>query len=150
LGLDRSDPESPASILESLAVAALAAVLILLSGYAVYRVVLVRLLRLILGRPGRVGRRVRARVEFYRRLEALLTRCGLVRGPSQTQREFAVWAGRELAQRTGDHGLALLPVQVAEAFYRVRFGGAALDKPQGEAVEQALGRLEQAARGKKA
>ena len=69
------------------------------------------------------------RVEFYRRFEALLARRGLVRPPSQTQREFAARAGRELAQRTGDERLAVLPVQVAEAFYRVRFGGATLDKP---------------------
>ena len=66
------------------------------------------------GRPIEVG--------FYRRLETLLARQGLVRAAAQTQREFAAAAGGQLAARTGQAGLAGLPPLVAEAFYRVRFG----------------------------
>ncbi|NLX98678.1 MAG: DUF3488 domain-containing transglutaminase family protein [Rhodopirellula sp.] len=85
--------------------------------------------------------RATTRVEFYRRLEAILARRGLVRAPSQTQREFAHRARLHLAQSTGDMQLAQLPVDVAEAFYRVRFGRLSLDKSHAEGVEQALKRL---------
>jgi hypothetical protein len=100
------------------------------------------------GRMGRTRRRAGSNVEFYRRLEAVLNRFGLTRRTSQTQREFARQAGRKIAESTGRRRLAGLPGQVAEAFYRVRFGGTALDSPQEKAVEQALRELRQAAGGK--
>ena len=62
-------------------------------------------------------------IEFYRRLRACWARQGLIRGPGQTQREFAVVAGDRLAAVTGQTSIAALPAVVAEAFYRVRFGG---------------------------
>lgn len=97
------------------------------------------------GSRGDLARRgEQVRVEFYRRLEALLARSGLSRPPCQTQREFARAAGLSLAERLGDEQLAPLPVQVAEAFYRVRFGRDRLDSSQSEAVELALARLERA------
>jgi transglutaminase-like putative cysteine protease len=83
----------------------------------------------------------RVEVEFYRRLEGLLAARGLVRSAGQTQREFACWAGCSLAAVCGETGLALLPVRVAEAFYRVRFGRLPLDNAQAEAVEQSLARI---------
>jgi hypothetical protein len=93
-------------------------------------------------RPGSAARR-RSRVEFYRRLEALLGRHGLVRLDSQTHREFAEEAGQRIALAAGSGDCAPLPGLVVEAFYQVRFGGAALDNPRAQAVEQALRRLEQ-------
>jgi len=86
----------------------------------------------------------RVRVEFYRRLEAVLGRHGLVRPPARTQREFALAAGRHLADRLADEQLAPLPVLVADAFYQVRFGATALDKSRADTVEQALAALERA------
>jgi hypothetical protein len=83
----------------------------------------------------------RVEVEFYRRLEALLAARGLVRSAGQTQREFACSAGCSLAAVCGETGLALLPVRVAEAFYRVRFGRLPLDNAQAEAVEQSLAQI---------
>jgi transglutaminase-like putative cysteine protease len=83
----------------------------------------------------------RVEVAFYRRLEALLAARGLVRSAGQTQREFACWAGCSLAAVSGETGLALLPVRVAEAFYRVRFGRLPLDNAQAEAVEQSLAQI---------
>jgi hypothetical protein len=80
-------------------------------------------------------------VEFYRRLEALLAKRGLVRSVSQTQREFAAWAGSALAAVSGETGLKFMPVRVADAFYRVRFGCLPLDNTQSEAVEQALAQI---------
>ncbi len=106
-GLRLRSDLGPTRSLVPLALAALLAVLILLAGYILYRVVLLRLVRMIFGQRRRVRGRGAARIEFYRSLEVLLARCGLVRTPSQTQREFAAWAGSELARRTGDQHLAL-------------------------------------------
>jgi transglutaminase-like putative cysteine protease len=86
----------------------------------------------------------RVNVDFYRRLEAVLGRHGLVRPPARTQREFALAAGRHLADQLADEQLAPLPVLLADAFYQVRFGATALDKSQGDAVELALATLERA------
>jgi hypothetical protein len=91
--------------------------------------------------PGRVRRSGPTRVEFYRRLERLLARLGLTRAPWQTQREFALEAGRTLLASTGRPQLAGLPEQITEAFYDVRFGATALDNCRVEAVERALAML---------
>jgi hypothetical protein len=91
----------------------------------------------------------RPRVEFYRRLETMLARCGLTRLASQTQREFAREAGIRIAESTGRPELVPLPLQVAEAFYQVRFGRLALDGHQAAAVGDALTRLEQATNGRR-
>lgn len=95
---------------------------------------------------GRARRGAGASVEFYRRLEAMLARAGLIRSPASTQLQFAEEAGVQLAEKLSDRELAALPVLVAEAFYQVRFGGAALDKSQSQTVEQALSRLDNALR----
>jgi hypothetical protein len=87
-------------------------------------------------------RRRRSRVAFYRRLEAVLGRHGLVRSAGQTPQEFALAAGARLAQRAGRPDLATLPPQVVDAFYQVRFGGLALQTAEAEAVESALVALE--------
>jgi hypothetical protein len=90
-------------------------------------------------------------VEFYRRFEALLARRGLKRRPNQTQLEFARFAGHHLAEgpvaakgepRGAPPTLAAVR-RLVDSFYRVRFGHAALDSRQGEAVEQVLDQLEQ-------
>lgn len=104
-----------------------------------------RLLRRLTGQAGSATKGQRAKVEFYRRLETLLARQGLTRAPQQTQREFAQQAGAALAQATGQAELSGLPVQIAETFYGVRFGGAALDAQEAAAIEAALARLEHAA-----
>jgi len=120
----------------------------LVLAYRGFRVVLDRLLARLAGHTAPGTRSVRARVEFYRRLEAVLARFGLIRSPAQTQREFAREAGRKIAESTGQSHLAPLPGQVVEAFYRVRFGSTPLDSPQADAVEQALRQLRQAAAGR--
>jgi hypothetical protein len=117
-----------------------------------------RFIRLAVGRVRRYAAKMRRTssdrrlvwVEFYNRLEAVLARQGLVRSASQTQREFTVDAGIRIAESTDQPQLAGLPVQVAEAFYRVRFGGIALDDRQTESLERTLGRLEQAVDGRRA
>jgi transglutaminase-like putative cysteine protease len=147
LGLGRGEEGETVSLLRLAEVWVLAALLFLVIGYGVYRFLRVPAFEVLSARPWRAGRRAGVQVAFYRRFEAVLARRGLVRPASRTQREFAVWAGQELAQRAGNPRLAPLSVQVAEAFYRVRFGRRALDKQQTQAIEETLSQLERAARG---
>ncbi len=95
----------------------------------------------LFGRATRQAARRRAEVEFYRRLETVLLRHGLERPTGQTQREFALFAGQNLAERTGLAELAPLAAEVTEAFYRVRFGRLPLDTAQAQTVERALAKL---------
>ncbi len=83
-------------------------------------------------------------LEMYRRLEAALGRRGLKRQPSQTAYEFAVVAGGSLAESLEHRRVAHLPRRIVESFYRVRFGGRALDNRESDAVEHALTELERA------
>ncbi|MBI2825985.1 MAG: DUF3488 domain-containing protein [Planctomycetia bacterium] len=77
-------------------------------------------------------------VEFYRRLENLLAHHDFVRGASQTQREFALAVGGQLAESAHTKRAAPLPRHLVESFYRVRFGGRTLDTQEAVAVERAL------------
>ncbi len=95
-------------------------------------------------RATRDGPADRLTVAFQRRLESLLTPLDLVRGRSQTQLEFARQALDRLRGDSATRPAAGVPLIVAEAFYRVRFGGATLDKAEFEAVEQSLDKLESA------
>lgn len=93
-------------------------------------------------RRRRRSRAARVEVAFYRRLGAILAKRGLVKGESQTPREFARMAAERLAAAPETRELAVLPETVVEAFYLVRFGREALDEDRREEVETALGRLE--------
>ncbi len=124
----------------------LAAILVALVGLLFYRTIRPAWRRWSLrgGRAVWPDRQQRARIAFYRRLEAVLARRGLTRLPSQTQREFALNAGSKLAAATGRPDIADLPAHVVEAFYQVRFGQHVLDQHQSLAVEQAIAELERA------
>jgi len=98
------------------------------------------LIPLLVARGAR-RRAVQASVDFYRRFEALLARRGLSRRRSQTQREFALAAAAALEPQAQGARLAESALVVAEAFYRVRFGGASLEDAELRAVEGALARI---------
>ena len=83
-------------------------------------------------------------LEIYRRLEAALEQQGFRRHPAQTAQEFALAAGGDLAEKIEHRRVAHLPRRIVESFYRVRFGGHALDNHEADAVEQALVELESA------
>ncbi len=85
------------------------------------------------------------RVDFYRRLESLLARHGLRRESQQTQREFIAAAAGKFRARLG-HKQANGLQRIAEAFYRVRFGGMALDSGESQAVELELAEIAAALR----
>jgi hypothetical protein len=81
-------------------------------------------------------------IEFYARLEELLGSLGIRRSAEQTQREFAEAASSRLAALgASDGAIANLPREITDAFYRVRFGEAALDAGQSAGIQQALDRL---------
>jgi transglutaminase-like putative cysteine protease len=78
---------------------------------------------------------------FYRRLESLLSRISLRRATGQTARELASAAACRLEQSGAAEATAELPAEIVAAYYRVRFGGAALDKNEQAEIEQALVQL---------
>lgn len=78
---------------------------------------------------------------FYRRLESLLARVSLRRASGQTARELASVAASRLEQSGAAEATTQLPAEIVAAYYRVRFGGAALDKNELAAIEQALVQL---------
>lgn len=77
---------------------------------------------------------------FYLQLKSLLARMHLPSGPGQTARELAAAAESRL-QSPPTADLAGLPATIVDAYYRVRFGGAALDSREQAAIEQALEQL---------
>jgi transglutaminase-like putative cysteine protease len=80
-------------------------------------------------------------VAFYRRLEMLLKKHGMTRPAGQTQREFAVAVGGQLAENPVHAKASAVPKQIAEHFYRVRYGGVVLDKHDAERLERSLHQL---------
>jgi len=122
---------------------ALAAMVIMLTVVCLFyagRSAFRRLWRLTSGAAS-VANRGRVDVEFYRRLEAMLAAREVVRIPSQTQREFALAVGGQLAESAQTKRAAPLARQLVELFYRVRFGRRALDSQEAAAVEQSLSEL---------
>lgn len=98
------------------------------------------------------GRRRRARIAlapFYARLEGLLRRLGLTRGARETPREFAQQVAEQFADTPGLERVAEVPLEIAGAYYRVRFGGAVLDSVELQRLEHALRRLEEAVGGRR-
>ena len=78
---------------------------------------------------------------FYRRLVALLARLPVRRAPGQTARELAADAAEQLNHGGPQAAVAELPGEIVEAYYRVRFGLAALDSHEQAAIEHALAEL---------
>ena len=78
---------------------------------------------------------------FFRRLESLLARLPLRRAPGQTARELANAAALRLNAGRPQAEVARLPATIVAAYYRVRFGGAALDSHEQAAIEHALAEL---------
>jgi transglutaminase-like putative cysteine protease len=83
----------------------------------------------------------RRTVEFYERFERILARHGLRRRRQQTPLELALAAGAEMVAVATTRPDATIPRRIVEAYYRVRFGGQALDASAQQLVEQQLARL---------
>jgi transglutaminase-like putative cysteine protease len=80
-------------------------------------------------------------VEFYERFERILARHGLRRRRQQTPLELALAAGAEMVAVATMRPDATIPRRIVEAYYRVRFGGHALDAHAAQVVEEQLARL---------
>jgi transglutaminase-like putative cysteine protease len=80
-------------------------------------------------------------VEFYERFERILARHGLRRRRQQTPLELALAAGAEMVAVAATRPDATIPRRIVEAYYRVRFGGHALDARAQQLVEEQLARL---------
>ncbi|MBX9790226.1 MAG: DUF3488 and transglutaminase-like domain-containing protein [Pirellulales bacterium] len=89
----------------------------------------------------RQARHQRILVDFYRQFEELLAGHQQFRPASATQLEFAVAARDWLASQGQPSAVACLPVDIAQAFYRVRYGNAPLDSVERNQVEQSLATL---------
>ncbi len=80
---------------------------------------------------------------FYERLERVLARrLQLQRETSQTPREFAQRATRELRQVFPQNGLADVPRLVVERYYQVRFGHRPLSDQENQRMEELVSRLD--------
>ena len=92
-----------------------------------------------------------ATVGFYLRFEKILQKTGLIRLPTETQREFARRSIPDLVSMAGypaDLSLTDLPIRVVEAFYRVRYGNVALTSSETDEINAILSRLETGATGR--
>ncbi len=94
--------------------------------------------RRLFGRGGARSSRARASVEFYHRFELLAAQFGLLRRAGETPREFARTAGIRMASASGRPELSERAVQVADAFYSVRFGRRELSAEAIEGIRKAL------------
>lgn len=82
------------------------------------------------------------KIEFYRRLESILSKHGIHRELTQTPSEFAALAKLQLLDRNADSTTADIPSKVVQHFYRVRFGDDRLDTNDLQRLENWLGSLQ--------
>ena len=80
-------------------------------------------------------------VEFYEQFLSLASAAGFARREDQTPREFARQVEEALNDRLAAAGLSQFPVELAELFYRVRFGAGRLEPLEAGDIEQRLTRL---------
>jgi transglutaminase-like putative cysteine protease len=90
---------------------------------------------------GRAPDSARIMIAFYEQFQALVGVAGLAPREDQTQREFARQVEQSLGDRLAPAGLATFPSELAELFYRVRFGDDLLQPAETTNVEVRLERL---------
>ena len=94
-------------------------------------------------------RRSNAAFALWDELEQIFSRSGVHRPPEQTSLEFAQLASRRLTESAETFPLAHVPNQIANAFYRVRFGGLRVSESESAQLQIRLDELENVLRGKK-
>jgi transglutaminase-like putative cysteine protease len=80
----------------------------------------------------------------YRNLEKVLAMVNITRRPGQTPWEFAGEAAHQLASHPAANSFASVPLQIAEAHYRVRYGGQTLESQQEQELTDRVWKLHQA------
>jgi transglutaminase-like putative cysteine protease len=83
---------------------------------------------------------------WFARLLGLLADHGFAAQPGETPREFAAGVSAVLARRTATAALATVPLDWAEAYYEVRFGGTPLAPDRRAELETRLDQLAAALR----
>lgn len=91
--------------------------------------------------PRNAASPIRTETALFQRLESLLARYDFHRPEGQTPREFAQAAGGLLARSPATRPVAELPLGVVDSFYRLRFAGRGLDRPELETLEHSLAQL---------
>lgn len=94
------------------------------------------------------SRRTFRTVEFYERFQRLLAKRGIVRESHQTQREFGSQIQQELDPLLENAALDDVGSEIANSFYRVRFGNEPLEGSEQDRIDERLGLLESALKQK--
>jgi hypothetical protein len=82
------------------------------------------------------------RVDFYERFRTLCSALGLVRGESETEREFLVAFDGAFHAELSAAGLEHVPGDLVDSFYAVRFGGRRIDVELQQRIDSQLSALE--------
>jgi hypothetical protein len=87
------------------------------------------------------SRRGEGTVDFYERFRTIVARAGLERAVAETHREFGGHVERSMAQQLETCGLEDLPADLADYFYRVRYGSQNLSAAERSSVAAKLDML---------
>ena len=120
------------------------ALALMLAAFGIYRLYLMLLAKLRSWLGNSSNRRLRQRyriVEFYDRFVSLMTKHGLERSPTQTQREFAELVSMKYSSELQAAGVTDLPTQISQLFYQVRFGEEELSEADARHMEDLLTNL---------
>ena len=123
------------------------ALALMLTAFGLHRLYLMSLAKLRSWLADRSNRRLQQKyriVEFYDRFVSLMTKHGLKRGPTQTQREFAELVSLKYSSELQAAGVTDLPAQISQLFYQVRFGEEELSEADALRMEELLTNLSRA------
>lgn len=121
---------------------AVIAIAVLTAAFYVLKFCFRLLWRLVAAGLARSRRASGSTIEFYRRLETILSKYGIKREQQQTQQEFALLAGEKLNGIVNDEGVARIPTNIVNYFYRVRYGNDRLDTAEVQRLENWLDMLQ--------
>jgi len=92
------------------------------------------------GRQDRTAEQIR--VDFYERFRTLCRAVGLVRGESETEREFLAALDGTFHAELSAAGLERVPGDLVDSFYEVRFGGRQINSEFQQRIDLQLSALE--------
>ena len=125
----------------------LLALVLMLTAFGLHRLYLMAFAKLQCWLSDRSNRRLQQKyriVEFYDRFVSLMSKHGLKRGPTQTQREFAELVSLTYSSELQAAGITDLPAQISQLFYQVRFGEEELSQSDAHRMEDLLTNLSRA------
>lgn len=93
-------------------------------------------------RTGKKLKKKTVHVDFYERFRKICEKQGIYRENDQTQREYANMVCEDWKNRLNQSDLEEIPEEIAEYYYRVRFGHEDIPESVSEALMEKLNRLE--------